>query len=437
MPGEVWQRRTLEQCATFLSGGTPAKSRADYWTGSIPWVSAKDLKVFRLHDAKDHVTADAIDAGSRLVPAGSILLLVRGMTLHNDIPICVAMCEMAFNQDIKALMPKAGVDATFLTYWLLSQKPGLLRSVDSAGHGTGRLNTDTLKAMTVDLPPLAEQRAIAGVLGALDDKIELNRRMNATLESMARALFQSWFVDFDPVRAKLDGRRPVGMDEATAALFPHSFQDSELGPIPKGWNVGRVAELANFSRVSLNPTEFPTETFDHYSLPAFDDGRSPRSELGSAIMSNKLVVNRNSVLLSKLNPHIPRIWLPDLHQTRRSVCSTEFIVASARPGHSHEFLFSLFTSKAFASTYGTLITGTTGSHQRIRAESVLEMKTVIPLKKTIETFTTKTKQIFEHLNSNIDHSRTLATLRDTLLPRLLSGELANPQTGHPHPSHNK
>src|SRR5262249_14844890 len=163
---------------------------------TIPWVSAKDLKVFRLHDAEDHVTAEAIDAGSRLAPAGSTFLLVRGMTLHNDVPICVAMRDMAFNQDIKALQPKAGVDASFLTYWLLAKKRTLLRSVDFAGHGTGRLNTDTLKAMSVALPSLPEQKAIAAVLGTLDDKIELNRRMNATLEAMARALFQSWFVDF-------------------------------------------------------------------------------------------------------------------------------------------------------------------------------------------------------------------------------------------------
>ena len=161
------------------------------------------------------------------------------MTLHNDVPICVAMRDMAFNQDIKALIPNGGVDGAFLTYRLLSQKPALLTSVDSAGHGTGRLNTDTLKAMRVELPPLPEQRAIASVLGALDDKIELNRRMNATLEAMALALFQSWFVDFDPVRAKLDGRQPADMDQATAALFPDSFQDSPIGPVPKGWKVER------------------------------------------------------------------------------------------------------------------------------------------------------------------------------------------------------
>src|SRR5207245_11439815 len=88
-------------------------------------------------------------------------------------------------------------------------------------------------------------KAIAAALGALDDKIELNRRMNATLEAMARALFQSWFVDFDPVRAKLDGRQPIGLDPATGALFPNEFQNSELGPIPKGWRVSSVYEIAD------------------------------------------------------------------------------------------------------------------------------------------------------------------------------------------------
>ena len=228
--------------------------------------------------------------------------------------------------------------------------------------------------LEIAVPPLPEQKAIAAVLGALDDKIELNRRMNATLEAMARALFQSWFVDFDPVRAKLDGRQPIGLDAATAALFPNEFEDSELGHIPKGWTRrSKSVTYSTLSRAAVNPGDFPTETFDHFSLPAFDAGRTPKVELGSAIMSNKLLVTPNAVLLSKLNPHIPRIWLPDLHQSRRSVCSTEFIVACSKPGVSREYLFSLFTSSAFASVYGTLVTGTTGSHQRIRPESVLEM----------------------------------------------------------------
>ena len=304
----------------------------------------------------------------------------------------------------------------------------LLKALDfdryNSGSAQPSLNRNFIYPIRCHVPPLAEQRAIAAVLGALDDKIELNRRMNATLESMARALFQSWFVDFDPVRAKLDGRQPAGLDPETAALFPDSFEDSESGHIPKGWHVGRVAEVSDFSRSSINPAEFPGETFDHYSLPAYDEGRTPKSELGSGIMSNKLVVTPNSVLLSKLNPHIPRIWLPDLHEKRRSVCSTEFIVASTRLGFSCEFLFSLFTSAAFATTYGTLVTGTTGSHQRIRPESVLEMKTIIPPSELVEAYSNITRPMFERVKRNITQSRTLTTLRDALLPKLLSGELS-------------
>lgn len=293
----------------------------------------------------------------------------------------------------------------------------------AVGATMPNLNTSIMSSVPFALPPLVEQKAIAAVLGALDDKIELNRRMNATLEAMARALFQSWFVDFDPVRAKLDGRKPVGMDEATAALFPDGFEESLLGHIPKGWVVGKVSDLATLNRVAVNPGDFPTEIFDHFSLPAFDNGQTPKAELGSAIMSNKFIVTPNSVLLSKLNPHIPRIWLPDLHASRRSVCSTEFMVACSKPDVSREYLFSLFTSSAFASVYGTLVTGTTGSHQRIRPESVLDMKIVIPPAPLIRAFTDTVKPMFARINRNTEQASTLAALRDTLLPKLLSGEL--------------
>ena len=326
--------------------------------------------------------------------------------------------------DIWAVRAKNGVDQGFLFYRMASQE-----FVDkSMGASTGtrmpRADWGFLAQWEMPLPPLAEQKAIAAVLGALDDKIELNRRMNATLEAMARALFQSWFVDFDPVRAKLDGRKPIGIDETTAALFSEHLEDSPLGHIPKGWSVGKVSDLATLNRGAVNPGDFPTETFDHFSLPAFDNGRTPKVELGSAIMSNKFTVTQNSVLLSKLNPHIPRIWLPDLYASRRSVCSTEFMVACSKPGVSREYLFSLFTSSAFASIYGTLVTGTTGSHQRIHPESVLDMRIVIPSAPLIRAFTDFAKPMFDQINRNTEQSRTLATLRDTLLPKLLSGELS-------------
>ena len=231
MAGEWWDT-SLGNVTDFLSGGTPSKGRADYWVGSIPWVSAKDMKRFRLDDSEDHVSEDAVANGTKLVPAGSVLLLARGMTLLNDIPICVISRPMTFNQDVKALRPKLHMRNDYLPYLLLGNKDRLLSLVDLAGHGTGRLNTDELKALDVALPPPDEQRAIAHILGTLDDKIELNRRMSETLEAMARALFKSWFVDFDPVRAKMEGRDP-GLPKEIADLFPSRMVESELGEIPE------------------------------------------------------------------------------------------------------------------------------------------------------------------------------------------------------------
>jgi type I restriction enzyme S subunit len=160
-----WQETTLGECAAWLSGGTPFKGNPEFWSGPIPWVSAKDMKSFRLHDAEDHISPLAVGSGGKIVPVGTILLLVRGITLHNDVPICMVTREMAFNQDIKALRPAKNVDGAFLAYWLLANKPKLLASVDHAGHGTGRLVTGTLKEKPVLLPPSPSKKPSRRCLG--------------------------------------------------------------------------------------------------------------------------------------------------------------------------------------------------------------------------------------------------------------------------------
>ncbi|GFO81108.1 MAG: hypothetical protein A49_07350 [Methyloceanibacter sp.] len=198
--------------------------------------------------------------------------------------------------------------------------------------------------MFLPFPSFDEQRAIARVLGVLDDKIELNRRMNRTLEDLARAMFKSWFVDFDPVIAKAAGKKPVGMSAQTAALFPDRFQDSPLGPIPKGWRLGSIDSLCSLHRDQLDPAESPGEPFAHFSIPAFDNGREAVTEMGSAIKSGKLVIPDGSVMLSKLNPHVPRVWLPDDSIRRRRIASTEFLVCLPRCGITRSYLYEQFAA---------------------------------------------------------------------------------------------
>lgn len=335
--------------------------------------------------------------------------------------ICTGL-DGAYNVALAKVVVSERVHLPFAFYLLKStyfQAPLLASGGRSAQAG---FNKDGLSVISLPIPPLSEQRAIAQILGALDNKIELNRKMNGTLKAMVRAIFQSWFVDFDPVREKSERRDPR-LPHHIADLFPDSFEESELGEVPRSWKVGEVGELAKLDRDALNPMDFPTETFDHYSLPAFDTGQTPNVELGSAIMSNKFTVTPNSVLLSKLNPHIPRIWMPDLSPSRRSVCSTEFMVMSPRLPVSREYLFSLFTSSTFDSIYGTLVTGTTGSHQRISPESALDIKIVIPPAAPMQAFAVMTKPMFDRINRNAEQSCTLASLRDALLPKLTAGEL--------------
>ena len=149
---------------------------------------------------------------------------------------------------MKLSVEREKVDPLFLFYFFRSPRGRyeLLKNASTVGTPGIATPLTSLRAIHVPLPPLPEQRAIAHILGTLDDKIELNRRMNETLEAMARALFQSWFVDFDPVRARAEGREPEGMDAATAALFPDGFEESELGMVPRGWRVQSVGHICEF-----------------------------------------------------------------------------------------------------------------------------------------------------------------------------------------------
>lgn len=311
----------------------------------------------------------------------------------------------------------------FLLYAYLGREfQETLRARTIHGSTVDRIPLINMPDFPIRIPPLDTQRAIAHILGTLDDKIELNRRMNVTLEAMARALFKSWFVDFDPVRAKMEGR-DTGLPEHISRLFPDRFEDSTLGEIPKGWRVGKVADQITLCRNMLNPGESAEELFNHYSIPAFDEGRIPKSELGEEIKSSKFIMPERCALISKLNPRIPRVWLPSTQNRRRSICSTEFLVAVPRIGVSLSFLFSYFSSRFFAAEFMSLATGTSGSHQRVNPDSMLNMTCLIPFEPLCQFLSEMTEPALHRCSLRIAESRTLAAIRDALLPKLISGEL--------------
>jgi len=186
-----WTVVPLEEVGVFSSGGTPSKANEAYWKGDIPWISAKDLKSFFLRSSIDKITKDGARNGTRLVPEGSILILVRGMTLLKDVPIGVTTKPMTFNQDIRALCVHDEFDSHFIAYSLVSRKAQLLSLVNVAGHGTGRLATELLQSAPIRAPrSLSEQRKIAAFLSILGREIELDQSKMALLRKQKKGLMQ-------------------------------------------------------------------------------------------------------------------------------------------------------------------------------------------------------------------------------------------------------
>ena len=196
-----WVGKQLAQLVDIQSGSTPSKANPEFWNGSVPWVSAKDMKQLFLNDAEDHISSSAVSDGARLVPSGTLLLLTRGMTLLKDVPLCLLRREMSFNQDVKALRPKAEVDGLFLVWMLIGNKQRLLEIVDIAGHGTGKLNTDELKAFELMLPQPAEQQRIANCLTSLDELITAATQKLETLKTHKKGLMQQLFPSAEAVEA--------------------------------------------------------------------------------------------------------------------------------------------------------------------------------------------------------------------------------------------
>lgn len=400
-----WSTIPLRECGQWYSGGTPSTSIPEYWDGDIPWITASSLHSFRITDSERRVTMLGVDNGTRMVPANTILFVVRGMSLKSEFRVGISMRPVTFGQDCKAIVPRKDMAPLFLANVLRAKAPEILEIVDEASHGTGRLQTDALGQLAIPVPPLTEQQAIACILGALDDKIELNRRMNRTLEAMARAIFQSWFVDFDPVRAKLAGRQPPGLNPKLAALFPDAFEDSELGEIPKGW---RVATLGDVCQLAYGKARKADERVPGHVAVMGSNGQVGWHNV-SLVSGPGVVVGR------KGNPGIIT-WV----DSPFFPIDTTFYVVPRRDSipltYLHDALVHLDLPRFSADS------AVPGLNRNIAYMS----NVVVPRPELLSAFDLRIKTVRRRMEATNKENRTLATLRDALLPKLISGELRVP-----------
>lgn len=318
-------------------------------------------------------------------------------------------------------------DPKFIAYQLQTMAHRIWMIQHAAGTTMPSLNEGIIRRIPIVLKPLPEQKAIASILGALDDKIELNRRMNATLETMARALFQSWFVDFDPVRAKLDGRPPTGLDPETAALFPATFQDSSIGHIPQGWEVTTLGACIGFS----SGFSFKSKDWQESGVPVVKIGSVKpgiidllqvsyvSEEIAQQAARYRLGVGD---LLIGMTGYVGEVGLvpPTDNLPLLNQRVGKFVLP--KPGtESLGFWYCTTRQPEFRAFVEARSHGT--AQANVSGEAIKEFPVVLPSKEILGAFNKICQHWLDRILANHTESRTLAAIRDALLPKLLSGEL--------------
>ena len=374
----------------------------------VPIVRVSDVRDGRIAVSNPLRVAPAIEASSsRTRLAGSELLLTLVGTVGETAVVPESLAGWNTARAVAVIPVRKEVGA----YWvqMALRAPGVRAIIDSRLNTTvqATLNLGDVAQLPIVLPPLREREAIAHILGTLDDKIELNRRMNETLEAIARALFKSWFVDFDPVRAKAEGR-DHGLPQPLADLFPDSFEDSELGEIPKGWEVVNLNDVAdinygqNLPQTELLGCGIPVfgaaGVIGYYSEAMFKD-------------PIVLVTSRGSGSGTVHETHGPSF-----------VTNNSFSVIPKDGWFSRHYLKASLLNGDISS----LVTGSAQPQLTITNFSYLKL--VRPAESVAREFHSFADSLWQKKNANQNESHTLAALRDTLLPKLISGEL---RVAHP------
>lgn len=384
-----WKETAILEIIDIIGGGTPKTSIADYWNGEIPWLSVKDFNNDNryVYDTEKHISDLGLNNSStKLLQRDDIIISARGTVGE----IAMIPYPMAFNQSCYGIRAKAGTDKAFL-YYLLKYKIADLKRMT---HGSvfDTITRDTFANLIVSLPPYEIQRRIASVLMLIDDKIECNSRINDNLQQQAELLYHERFETID--RDKL----------------------------PVGWRIVRLGDVATISKKSFNPAKEPEMLLEHYSIPAFDEAHFPVFEPSTAIKSNKFIVDDSCFMISKLNPTTKRVWKPYC-LTANAVCSTEFIVYKAKSQEITDFLYSVIDSTSFSDFMCSHVTGSTGSRQRTTPSDTLAFELILPNAEEIAEYQGVVSPMFEQIKCNAIENDRLKRLRDSLLPKLMSGEI--------------
>lgn len=397
----VWPIRTIGECAKFLSGGTPSKSRPEFWQGEIPWVSSGEMVQRRISDTSLRITPDAASEGSRLVPANTVMAVVRGMSLAKEFRVAISRREVAFNQDLKAFACAPDVLPEFLFYALLAHRENIRELATEASHGTKKLETAVLSAFQIAVPDRSIQQRVIGVLSAYDDLIENNSRRIQILEQSARLLYEEWFVRL---------RFPGHLDPPT--------NDSA----PAGWHRKSLGELSSLLKRGIAP---------HY-----DD------EAEGLVISQKCIRDRRLTvdLARRQSREVPperQVQIGDvlinstgegtlgrIAQVKAPVpnCTVDTHVTIARPKPGVPWRYFGLAVMAWESQFSTMGRGSTNQTE-LSPAAIGATEVLLPHKTVTDHFEEFASPVFDVAENLAAQNRKLTVARDLLLPRLMSGDI--------------
>lgn len=414
-----WRVRTVEDvCDRITSGGTPSRKQPSYYiNGKWPWVKTQELQDKWIDYTEEYITDQAIlESSAKMLPENTVLLAMYGATvgqlglLRKPMTCNQACCAMIVNEK--------QADYRYLFYQLLNAR-SQLKSL-ATGAAQQNLSGLLIKSLRFPFPTLPEQRAIAQILGTLDDKIESNLHMNDTLEQMTKSIFNSWFVKFDPVILKSEGKQPLGLSPEVAALFPDVLDDNEN---PLGWKTGTIQDCCRIIQNGGTPSR---------NEPLYwEDGDIPW--LTSAEVRQKIVIQTEQ--------HITKTGL--LNSSAKMVPAGTTVVAlygatagqvsfTAIPLTTNQAVCSLITDSDYRlftyffmrSQCESLLNKAVGSAQQNISKAIVEnVGVLIPPRSVAKAFEELVAPQFERCVANLEQCRTLASLRDALLPKLISGQL--------------
>ena len=401
-----WQIKAFGNCATLVRESVSPSDLDD-----TPYIGLEHIGESTL-SLVGHGVASSVTSTKSRFRRGDILF---GKLRCYFRKVVRAPFDGICSTDIWVTRAKEGVDQGFLYYCMASKS--FVQFADSGSEGTRmpRTKWEWVSRYEIPLPPLSEQRRIAHILGTLDEKIELNRQMNETLEAIARAIFKSWFVDFDPVRAKMEGRKPAGMDSETAALFPAEFQDSAVGKIPKEWEVTTVNEVFNLT-MGQSP---PGSTYNE------DENGSPfyqgRKDFGFRYPTRRVYCSVPTRFAEKGDTLVSvRAPVGDINMAKEKCSIGRGLAAIRHKTGSRSYTYNAmqFLKDVFSvyEGYGTVF----GAIKKADFQTLSQLK---PPNEIIEAFERLVYPLDQSIENNDNQSHTLSQIRDTLLPKLLSGEI--------------